>query len=355
MGRNPHYIIDLSQVYKEDKELVGKKAYELGVLWKLGIPLPKGFAITPDFYNEYLRLTGIDKDIKKVQLLDHPAISDTIKKLFQPIQKEIMQKPVPQSLSIELHEFYRKLSGIFKEKSLNIFSSSSNNKSMIFSSVKGDANLILKIKSIWSFFLTNPVAIIVWENIDSEIKGRIFTNGPIIDKRLTRQQINKLIDYCNIIQKHFYFPYELEYAVRKGKVFITKINPFTGSVEEPIKLVVKKNTKQKVLIKGIPVNPGIVTGAVKVLNNKYGAIEAKTGDIIVLPKLDSSIFKRMKNAKAVIIDCISPNSLDKTLYRKNFQIPTIEGVKNASKIFRNGNIVTVNGISGEIYSGGLVY
>lgn len=50
-----------------------------------------------------------------------------------------------------------------------------------------------------------------------------------------------------------------------------------------------------------------------------------------------------------------PNSLDKTLYRKDFQIPTIEGAINATKIFKNGNIVTVNGVNGEIYSGGLVY
>ncbi|MDZ4228557.1 MAG: PEP/pyruvate-binding domain-containing protein [Candidatus Levybacteria bacterium] len=355
MGKDSHYTIDLSRIYKEDEELVGKKAHEIGMLWRLGIPLPKGFVITTEFFNEYLCLSGIDKEIKKVQALDHPAISDTVKKLFHPIQKEIMRKPMPQSLSAELHEFYRKLSGVFKDQPLNVFSSSSNNKSIVFSNVKGDANLILKIKTIWSMFLTDPVAIVVQENIKFDTKGKVFTDNPSLDKKLTKQQMNKLIDYCNTIRKHFYFPYEIEYAVSNDIIFITKVNPFTGIVEDPIKPEVQKKSKQKVLIKGIPINPGIVTGRVKILHNKYGVIDIKKEDIVVLSRLDPSIFERMKNAKAVIIDSISPNSLNKTLYRKNFQIPTIEGTGNATKMFRNGNVVTVNGTSGEIYSGGLVY
>ena len=63
----------------------------------------------------------------------------------------------------------------------------------------------------------------------------------------------------------------------------------------------------------------------------------------------------MKSAKAVVIDSILPNSLSKALFRRDFQIPTVEGVKNATKLFQNGNVITVNGVSGEIYSGGLVY
>ncbi|MDP2585246.1 MAG: PEP-utilizing enzyme, partial [Candidatus Levybacteria bacterium] len=217
------------------------------------------------------------------------------------------------------------------------------------------ANLILKIKTIWSMFLTDPVAIVVQENIKFDTKGKVFTDNPSLDKKLTKQQMNKLIDYCSTIRKHFYFPYEIEYAVSNDIIFITKVNPFTGIVEDPIKPEVQKKSKQKVLLKGIPINPGIVTGRVKILHNKYGVIDIKKEDIVVLSRLDPSIFERMKNAKAVIIDSISPNSLNKTLYRKNFQIPTIEGTGNATKMFRNGNVVTVNGTSGEIYSGGLVY
>lgn len=355
MGLNPHYIIDLSQTYKEDEELVGKKAYGLGMLWKLGIPLPRGFIITNEFFKEFLRLTGINKEIKKVQSLIHPAISDSIGKLFHPIEVQIMRHYIPQNLAVEMYRYYRQLSGILKNKYLNVFSSSFNNKSIIFSNVKGDANLILKIKKIWSESIGNTVAIVVQENIKPDVQGIIFTDSPNIDEKLTNGQKNKLINYCNVIQKHFYFPKEIKYIVSKGKIFITEINPFTGVVNEAPKLVSQNTKKQKVLIKGRPVNPGIVTGPVKVLHNIYDVAQVEKGEIAILPDLNLAIFKNIKNAKAIITDSILSNSLDKTLYRKDFQIPTIEGTKNATKIFRNGNIVTVNAMSGEIYSGGLIY
>jgi len=347
-------IIGLSQVYKVDEDLVGKKAHELGILWKLDIPLPNGFVITAEFFKEFLRATGINEEIKKIQALSHPSISDSIKKLFQPIQKQIMQNHMPQDLVVQLHKFYRELAGIFKERSLNMFSSSFNNKSIVFPNVKGDANLILKIKTIWSLSLDESVAIVVQENIIPEIKGKVLTDNPTIDKKLTKEQKDKLINYCNIIQKHCYFPKEIEYAVSKGKIFITKVNPFTGIVNE-LSLQTSNKRSQKVLIKGLSINPGIVTGPVKILHNKYGNIEAKKGEIAVLPGLDHALLRRIKNAKAVIIDDILLNSLDKTLYRKGFQIPTVEGAKNATRMFQDGNVVTVNGASGEIYSGGLIY
>ncbi|MFA6918228.1 MAG: PEP/pyruvate-binding domain-containing protein, partial [Candidatus Gracilibacteria bacterium] len=351
-----HRIIDLAQVYREDEDSVGRKAYELGMLWKLGIPLPDGFVITAEFFKEFLRLTGIDKEIKKIQSLSHPSISDSVKKLFQPIQKQIIQQYIPQALSLEFHKFYRELSGIFKDQSLNVFSSSSNNKSIVFQNVKGDANLVLKIKTIWSLSLEEPVSIVVQRNIKSDIRGKISTDNPTIDidKKLAEKFKSKLIDYCKIIQKHFYFPYEIEYVVKKGKIFITKVNPFAGIINESPKQIPNNKTR-KILAKGISINHGIVTGPVRIFRNIHSPIEVKKGEIIVLPCLNPSIFKKIKNAKAVIIDTISLNSLNKTLYRKNFQIPTVEGAKNATRMFQDGNVITVNGVSGEIYSGGLIY
>jgi phosphohistidine swiveling domain-containing protein len=57
----------------------------------------------------------------------------------------------------------------------------------------------------------------------------------------------------------------------------------------------------------------------------------------------------------VILDFIQPNTLNKTIFRKTCHIPAIEGIKNATKIFQNKKIITVNGGNGEIYSGGLIY
>ncbi|MBF8249614.1 MAG: phosphoenolpyruvate synthase [Candidatus Levybacteria bacterium] len=207
---------------------------------------------------------------------------------------------------------------------------------------------------IWSMFLDKPVAIVIQENLKSEIKGKISTGNPVVNIKLTEEQMNKLIKYCKIIQKYFYFPKEIEYVVRNNKVIITKVNALTGTISESPKPLIQNNKTRKVLARGISINPGIVTGRVKVFRNNDNSIEIKRGEIIALSHLDHSMFKKIKNAKAIVIDSVLQNSYEKFLYRKGFQIPTIEGVKNATHLFQNGNVITVNGVSGEIYSGGLI-
>jgi phosphoenolpyruvate synthase/pyruvate phosphate dikinase len=348
-------IISLSDACKIDEELLGRKAYQLGIFWKLGIPLLNGFVITVDFFKDFLRLTGIDKEIKKIESINHPALSSSVEKLFYPVQKQIMQKHLPQALSTQFHRFYRELSTAFKEKSFDVFSSSFNNKSIAFTNVKGDANLLLKIKTIWSKSFDKPVAIVIQEHLASGVKSKITTVSSVVDKNLTKSQMDKLTDYCRIIQKCFYFPYEVEYIVNNGKLFVLKVQPFTGIVNKiPKKELGNKAKVQNLLAKGTPMNPGIATGHVKIIHDIRMNHIVKKGDIVVLKSLYPSMLHKIKNAKAVIVETTLHNSLSKTLCRKSLRIPTVVNAKNLTQIFRNGNVITVNGTSGEIYSGGLL-
>jgi len=345
-------IVNLSDIKYFDKESVGKKIYELGKMYERDIPMPSGFIITAEFFKEYLRLTGIDNEIKKANALIHPAISDSIHKLFEPIQKRILETPIPEELTVNLHLFYRHYFGS-KNKSMNIFSSSLNNKFITFSKISGDSNLVLKIKQIWSQSLKNPEAIAVQEYIRPEIQGKIFTNNIIVNIKLTGLQMNKLKDYCKRIQECFYFPKEIEYIVNNGKVFITNVSPLTGQVYHSIKPRLESKIR-KIMAKGTSISPGIVTGPIRIVSGKLKNNKIKEGEIIIITNHNHSLLRALKNAKAIIIDSDNQNMTEKNFYRKSFNIPTIINVKDASNIFKTGNIVTVNGLNGEIYSGGLL-
>jgi phosphoenolpyruvate synthase/pyruvate phosphate dikinase len=354
MGLNLPLVLDFSEINKVDENFVGKRAYELGELSELGIPIPKGFIITTEFYEEFIRSTGIDKDIEKIQSVNHPALSDVVDKLFAPVSRKITYQDLPLNLTRELLRFYKKLSGTFREHPLAISSSNSENKMIAYPNVSGDTNLILKIKKIWATSPTKSPAIIVQESIMPEIKGKIISNELItFDKKISKKQKDKLITYSKAIQKHFYFPQEIEYAISKDRIIVTKLSPVPTATNKSLKR--KLSIPRKVLAKGIPINPGIAVGSVKILKDIYPGIKIGKGDVVILPNLDRLIFNKLKNAKAIIIDSIVPNTLNKVIFRNDCRVPAVEGIKNATEIFQNKNIVTVNGGNGEIYPGGLIY
>ena len=335
-----------SKIYKEDLDIVGKKAVELGELTRLGIPIPDGFVITTVFFKKFLQETGIAEKIKEIQKLNHPAIAESIDKLFEPIKKQIIHTHIPESLALQLHKFYKKLAGLFKEQPLNIFSSSpSNNKIIIFKNIKGDANLVLKIKEIWSSQIHNPIAIIVQKSIRSKNKKTMFTND-------TATKDENLLKLAKKIQNYFYFPQEIEYVIEKGKIFVTSIKLFTGIVKELQKKEKEMKNFRKAIIKGVSINPGIVTGAVKLINSHN--LNVKNSEIAVTKYLNKSLCNKIKKAKAVITDAVLQTPINKLHYRKMIKAPTIMGTVNATKLLQNGNIITVNGATGEIYSGGFI-
>ena len=339
-----------AQIYKDDLDLVGKKAAELAELSRLGIPIPDGFVITASFFEKFLKQTGIAQKISEVHKLNHPAISESIEKLFGPIKNQIMHTHIPENLVLELHRFYKRLTGLFKDQPLNLFSSSpSDHKSMVFKNVKGDANFILKIKEIWANHIDKPVAIIVQKNINSKKKGRIIS-----ELGLASAPTKELKEIVRKIQKHLYFPQEIDYAIEKGKIYITDIRPFTGKVEKSNKVISQNKKVKSLLIKGISINSGIATGPVKVFRENNIPITIEKWEIIIVSHLNKLMFERIKKARAIVINETLLNPYDLAFYRRNIKIPTIAGATNATNLLQNGNVITVNGSSGEIYSGGFI-
>lgn len=347
MGINSHYTVNFSQLYKYDPDEIGKNAHQLGELTHLGVPIPDGFVILPSLFKKFLEETKIAIDIEKIQAISHPAISDSMPKLLLPIKNKIMHTHIPQDLATKLHGYYKKLSGIFKETSLNIFTSPLKGKSLQFFNVKGDANFILTIKKIWAMQVESSTAIIVQKNIPSKIQGKIITENP-----LTHEESWVLSDVVSKIKKYFYFPQEVEYALFKGKIYITDIKPFTKIPE--IKIISPTVKQRKILIKGVPLNPGIITGSVRLLRNQ-DYYQVKSHEIAVIPEIDKLLYSKIVKAKAIIVDMELRNPYDRVMYKKSVKKPTIMGTQNAIRMLRNGNIITINGANGEIYSGGLIH
>lgn len=396
------FVLGISKIDKRDIDIAGKFAVELGELSHIGIPIPEGFIVTAGCFREFLIGNKIT-----------PTSSE----------KQIMHIPMSKDLAHEINNAYKELGSTFRESKVSVVSSSPFSFKNIHYEVKGDANLILKIKEIWASqfskisllenninhpndFHKLDIAIVVQKKIQNEKSGKIFTQDPLTSDRskivieqdrnishylmskknldiifkghLTKERLHKISDkeahalaiFGKKIEKHFYFPQEIRFAIDKNKIYILETKPMTNIISKPSPHSVappvlfpnsyphypklsREHTKRDILLKGICAFPGIATGRVRVYKNSKAIHNVIPSEILVVPKIEANLFPIIKKARGLITESVSFTNHDKTVYRKFVGRPIIQGAKNATVILHTGNVVTLNGTKGEIYKGGL--
>lgn len=189
--------------------------------------------------------------------------------------------------------------------------------------------------------------------------------------KLTRNQILGLAKIAKEIEYHYYFPKKIEWGIEKNKIYIIQTGDITGHGESisknekqsaaqtqinnnccrfAVTNELKPSQKLQLLLKGISVSPGIVKGKVSVVKSGWQVDKIDPGDVLVAMQTDNSYLSVMKKAGAVITDHGGRTSHCAIVCRE-LGIPAIAGTGNATKLLKDGMIVTVNGILGEIYSG----
>ncbi|PYZ93738.1 pyruvate kinase [Salipaludibacillus keqinensis] len=147
------------------------------------------------------------------------------------------------------------------------------------------------------------------------------------------------------------------------------------SVDESLKTGVVKNGDLVVITAGVPIGEkgttnlmkvhvigevaakgqGIgrkaTTGNVIVANNASEAIsKTKDGDILVISSTDRDMMEAFEKASAVITEQGGLTS-HAAVVGLNLGIPVIVGVDNATSLFSDGDMITVDGQHGKIYKG----
>jgi pyruvate kinase len=106
-----------------------------------------------------------------------------------------------------------------------------------------------------------------------------------------------------------------------------------------------------VIAKGQGIGQKSVAGKVVIANNADDAIEkVKNGDILVTLGTDRDMMPALKNASAIITEEGGLTS-HAAVVGLSLGIPVIVGVENATKMFKEGQAITVDGSRGVIYSG----
>jgi len=173
--------------------------------------------------------------------------------------------------------------------------------------------------------------------------------------KLTDTQILALAEIGKKIHRHYFFPQDIEWAHAKGKFFIVQSRPITtlddSKKDGPFqgRTVLNGLTQLEIILKGAPASPGIVSGPVKIINVKQ-LDKIKSGDIMVTDMTTPDFVPAMKRAAGIITNRGGLTS-HAAIVSRELGVPCIVGTETATKMLKEGQVVTVNGITGEIYKG----
>lgn len=201
-------VIDLNKIDKDDLPLVGGKAANLGELEKAGFPAPSGFAVTVHAYDLFLEENNLHKKIEAVLKDLERDKPEDLEARAKKIQKLILAGKVPKIVAKETIEAYEGLSGRFK-KALTAVRSSATAEDLpkasfagqqaSFLNVKGEANLVQRVKECWASLFTAraifyreenkikhekvKISVVVQKMIQSEVSGVMFTLDPVTNEK----------------------------------------------------------------------------------------------------------------------------------------------------------------------------
>ncbi|ADC66241.1 phosphoenolpyruvate synthase [Ferroglobus placidus DSM 10642] len=168
------------------------------------------------------------------------------------------------------------------------------------------------------------------------------------ERVLSDEEIEELVRYGEIIEEHYKHPQDIEWAIEKGKIYILQSRAITtikGKVEEE-----KVAGEGRILVKGLGASPGIGVGRVKVIFSEKEISKVQPGDVLVTTMTTPDMVPAMKRAAAIVTD-EGGLTCHAAIVSRELGIPAVVGTKEATKVLKDGMLVTVDGDRGVVYEG----
>lgn len=441
MLRKSSYLLWLDEVDKGDTGLVGGEGVKLGEMVEAGFTIPKGFVVSSNAYFAFLRENKFADKIHDLLSSANYERPDSVMQISAHIKKFIMHGRMPEELVKEIFFAYRKLSGIFRNASVVVcFSPTERDLEFTahrenYLNVKGEANLILKIKEGWASlfepkaiiyrhekkmgYFHDGMAVVVQKMVEADRSGVIFTVDPVVNdktriiieaiyglgklivtpdryevnkadleiinkvvanqkvllkkaghtskqvriashmagkQKLTQNQIIDLAVLGKKLEKYYYFPQEIEWAIEKNRIYVLRTRAIEGSIRIASSSLLTMtgglvpSEKMQLILKGSPASSGLATGQVRVVHSFKDIEKIHNGDILVTEQINRDYLPAIRKVGAVVADHGGRASYA-AIVSRDLGIPAVVGTQTGTNMLRNGMIVTVNGRTGEIYKG----
>ncbi len=171
----------------------------------------------------------------------------------------------------------------------------------------------------------------------SEEQGRAEVLNSSELKRLGRESL--------AIHELYQKPQDIEFAIEGEKVYIVQARPVTTKAE-----VSRMSVKAELILNGIAASPGRGSGKVKIIKKIEDLSGIGKGDVLVTKMTNPDMVVTMQRCSAIVTD-EGGLTAHAAIVSREMGIPAVVGTKNATKVLKEGQVVTVSGSEGKVYEG----
>jgi pyruvate,water dikinase len=164
---------------------------------------------------------------------------------------------------------------------------------------------------------------------------------------LTQDELKQLWKLSTKLEQHYKFPQDFEWASENGKVYLVQSRPVTVFYEEKVEEI---EVEKPPILKGLAASPGVGIGKVRIILSPKEIYKVKEGDILVTTMTNPDFVPAMRRASAIVTEEGGLTS-HASIVSRELGIPCVVGTGNATKVLKDGSLITVDGRRGVIYEG----
>jgi len=149
------------------------------------------------------------------------------------------------------------------------------------------------------------------------------------------------------LHNHYATGQDIEFAIEKGKIYIVQTRPITTlqNSQKP-----KVSTRIPTILEGEPASPGSASGPVIIIKNPKNISKAQSGQILITTMTSPDFVPAMKKVAGIITDKGGQTS-HAAIVSRELGTPCVVGTKTATKLLKNGQIISLDGAAGKVWDG----
>lgn len=171
--------------------------------------------------------------------------------------------------------------------------------------------------------------------------------------KITDQVATKIAKIGQKLHNHYGKPQDIEFAIQNDVIYIVQTRPITTILSNQKVLNEQGAITAKPDLTGESASPGNASGVVVIIRSPKDINRAQKGQILVTTMTSPDFVPAMKKVNGIITDKGGQTS-HAAIVSRELGVPCVVGTKTATKVLKEGDIVTLNGTTGEIWFGDLM-